>query len=62
MANRPAAFRQTDVARAIGGVVKAGLPVGRVEIDRDGKIVIICKGGEPCDDQTATDRLFDSAT
>lgn len=41
MAIRPFPFRQTDVKRACKGVVDAGLSVGRVEIDRDGKIVVI---------------------
>lgn len=45
MANRPAAFKQIDVTRAAKGVVAAGLPVGRVEIDRDGKIVILIADG-----------------
>jgi len=45
MANRPAIFSQSDVTRAAKGVVAAGLPVGRVEIDRDGKIVIMVYSG-----------------
>ena len=48
MANRPTPFKQIDVTRAARGVVAAGLPVGRVEIDREGKIVIlIADGSEP---------------
>lgn len=35
------AFRQTDVTKAIKAAVSAGLSVQRVEIDRDGKIVMI---------------------
>jgi hypothetical protein len=41
MNNRPAAFKQIDVTRAAKGVAAAGLSVGRVEIDRDGKIIIL---------------------
>lgn len=37
---RSAIFKQDDVKRACKGVVAAGLPVGRVEIDREGRIVI----------------------
>lgn len=40
MAKRPATFKQTDVTRAVKGVRAAGVSVGRVEIDRDGRIVI----------------------
>lgn len=47
MAHPRAAFKQADVTRATKGVVAAGLPVGRVEIDRHGKIVIIVHGALP---------------
>jgi hypothetical protein len=47
MANPRAAFKQIDVTRAAKGVVKAGLPVGRIEIDRDGKIVIMVQDAPP---------------
>lgn len=45
MANARATFKQADVTRAAKGVVAAGLPVGRVEIDREGKIVILIADG-----------------
>jgi hypothetical protein len=41
MARAPSTFRQQDVTRAVKGVAAAGVPIGRVEIDRSGKIVII---------------------
>lgn len=34
-------FKQRDVTRALKATVKAGIAVGRVEIDTDGKIVIV---------------------
>lgn len=34
-------YTQNDVKRAIRGAVAAGLSIGRVEIDRSGKIVIV---------------------
>lgn len=47
MANPRAVFKQVDVTRAAKGVVNAGLPVGRIEIDPDGKIVITVQGLPP---------------
>lgn len=37
---RRASFKQSDVTRALKGVEKAGMRVGRVEITPNGKIVI----------------------
>ena len=34
-------FKQRDVTKAIKATVKAGIPVERVEIDKNGKIVIV---------------------
>lgn len=34
-------FREADVKRAAAGVVRAGIPIARIEIDRAGNIVII---------------------
>lgn len=34
-------FRQVDISRAVKGANAAGLIIGRVEIDPDGKIVIV---------------------
>jgi hypothetical protein len=47
MAKRPVTFRKADLCRALKGVTEAGLPVERVEIEPDGKIVLIpgrCEG------------------
>ena len=41
MARASCTFRQTDVTRAVKAVAAAGVHIGRVEIDRAGKIVII---------------------
>ena len=38
-------FRQQDVTRAIKGVTAAGMNIAQIEIDRDGKIVIIAAAG-----------------
>lgn len=37
----PARFTQADLKRAVAGVVSAGQAIARIEIDREGKIVII---------------------
>lgn len=39
-----ARFTQADLKRAAAGVVAAGLAIVRIEIDREGKIVIIPGG------------------
>ena len=44
MRSRP--YTQDDVKRAIRGAVAAGLPIGRVEIDQSGKIVIVADGSD----------------
>jgi len=44
MARAPATFRQQDVTRAFRAAQAAGVKVARVEIDRDGKIVIVLAG------------------
>jgi hypothetical protein len=41
MARAPTIFRQGDVTRAIRGAEAAGKTVARVEIDPNGKIVIV---------------------
>lgn len=35
------AFKQDDVKRAVKGAVDGGVEIGRVEVEPDGKIVII---------------------
>jgi hypothetical protein len=42
-----ARFKQEDITRAVRGVEKAGIRVGRVEIDRDGRIVILSESAAP---------------
>ncbi len=41
MSREKSAFRERDVTRAAKAIAKAGLPVARVEIDKEGKIVVI---------------------
>ena len=41
MSRGPCTFKQQDVTRAARATVAAGLEVRRIEVDREGKIVII---------------------
>ncbi len=47
MARGPLTFRQRDVVAAVKAVERAGHQVGRVEIGRDGKIVVVLAQGAP---------------
>lgn len=56
MTRRPCTFRQRDVTRALKGTKSAGVEVARIEIDQDGKIVVIM--GKPDDaSKTATKEI-----
>jgi hypothetical protein len=44
MARAPSTFRKTDLRKAVEAVVAAGQAVARVEIDPNGKIVIVTVG------------------
>lgn len=37
----PLAFKQSDLTRAIKAAQAAGIEVSRIEIDREGKIVVV---------------------
>ena len=41
MSRGPSTFKQQDVTRALRATRAAGVAVSRIEIDRDGKIVIV---------------------
>lgn len=43
----PAKFTQSDVKRAVAGVTGAGLHIERIEIDANGKIIILTATGNP---------------
>jgi hypothetical protein len=41
MSRRPCTFKQRDVTRAVKAIVAAGVQIERVEVSKDGKIVIV---------------------
>jgi len=45
MARAPSTFRQQDVTKAVKAVTAAGVAIARVEIDKQGKIIIVA--GQP---------------
>jgi hypothetical protein len=49
-----ATFRQTDVTRALRATVAAGVEVRRVEIDRDGRIILVMVEPEPIEAKPET--------
>ena len=42
-------FRQSDVTKALKATVKAGIAVRRVEIDKNGKIVVVTAATQDAD-------------
>jgi hypothetical protein len=55
MARAPSTFRQQDVTRAVRAVRGAGVSIARVEIAKDGRIVIVTADAE----QTKGDNEWD---
>jgi hypothetical protein len=41
LSRRPSKFRQTDLTRALRGARAAGVEIARVEIDNDGRIIVV---------------------
>jgi hypothetical protein len=51
MGRGPCTFKGRDVSRAVKAVQKAGIDVARVEIDKDGKIVVVAGSSGNSDGQ-----------
>lgn len=51
MSSRPSTFRETDVKRAVKAVRAAGVEIARVEIEKDGRIIVV--PGKPTESQDA---------
>jgi hypothetical protein len=50
MTRTPSTFRQSDITKAIRAARKAGVENVRVEIAKDGRIVIVTGGAQPVQD------------
>jgi hypothetical protein len=48
--SRPVRFTQADLKRAVAGATAAGMLVGRIEIEPNGKIVILPRTDKPTHD------------
>jgi flagellar hook protein FlgE len=46
MSRGPQTFRQRDLCAAIKAVVAAGGKVARVEVDKDGRIIVVLANGK----------------
>lgn len=53
-------FRQRDVTAAVKAVVAAGVDVSRVEIDKDGKIVVVTGQVAQKDDKVGEGNPWDN--
>ncbi|PZO77056.1 MAG: hypothetical protein DI640_01345 [Sphingomonas taxi] len=53
-----ARFKEADVTRAVRGATKAGMLIGRIEIDPNGKIVILSESVAPPVDPNPWDDLL----
>ena len=59
MGRKRCVFRERDVTRAVKAVSKAGVEVARVEIDKDGKIIVfVGKPGESAKQANEWDEVY----
>jgi hypothetical protein len=60
MSRAPSAFRQQDVTRALRATVAAGIEVQRVEIEKDGRIVVVAGKAKQSAEQGGTVNEWDN--
>jgi hypothetical protein len=57
---RPLIFKKTDLTRALKGVLAAGMEIGRIEISKEGVIVMVTGKPEEPPDASAEENEWDS--
>lgn len=57
----PSSFKQRDMTRAVRAVVAAGVEVARVEVDKDGRIVVVAKQADSNSQSDASPNPWDEA-
>jgi hypothetical protein len=62
MSRRPYRFTEAEVTRATKAVVKAGVPVARVEVSPDGRIIVITGKPEQEHDPATEINEWDAVT
>lgn len=58
MTDRTALVKQSDLTRYLKAVEKAGVPVGRIEVARDGTVRIFTQAADGDDGPNPCDRLL----
>jgi hypothetical protein len=61
MPRRPCLFRQSDITKTVRAVQAAGVPVARVEVARDGRIVVVAGSGATEHNAASTINEWDAA-
>jgi hypothetical protein len=61
MPRRPCNFRQTDITKAVRAVQAAGVPIARVEVDGNGRIVVVAGNGQTDHNAASTLNEWDAA-
>jgi len=59
MMRAPSIFKQQDITKAIRGAIKAGVNIARIEIAKDGGIVIIPAGEAAVQAEAGEDNEWD---
>jgi hypothetical protein len=55
MSRRSCTFKQSDVTKAVKAVVAAGVEVARVEVDKNGRIVVVAGKPVPNEDREGSE-------